>query len=174
MSSVFLLNSSYEPLSVVSLQRAIRLIFAGKAEVVSQCDQMVSSPTYAIRMPSIIRMLYFIRRPRAKVSLTKKNILLRDDNTCQYCNTRVDRLLTIDHVQPKSRGGTSTWENLVAACARCNNRKNNRTPEEARMQLLRKPREPKYIPWIRIQRNTLPDEWHKFLFYDVRIEERIE
>lgn len=174
MSDVFLLNSSYEPLSIVSLQRAIRLLFAGKAEVVTHDDRMLSSPTYTMRMPSIIRMLYYIRRPRARVGLTKKNILLRDDNTCQYCGKREDRYMTIDHIAPKSRGGPSTWENLVAACVRCNNRKNDRTPQEAGMQLLRRPREPKYIPWIRVKRNTLPDEWHKFLFYDVSIEERVE
>ncbi len=123
-------------------------------------------------MPSIIRMLYYIRRPMQKVALTKKNILLRDDYTCQYCGLKGERMMTVDHVLPRSKGGPSTWENLVCACMRCNNRKNNRTPEHANMLLKRKPKAPKYIPWIRVKRNTLPGEWHKFLFlYNVSIEE---
>ena len=89
-------------------------------------------------MPSIIRMLYYIRRPMQKVALTKKNVLIRDDHICQYCGLRGERLMTVDHVTPKSRGGPSTWENLVCACMRCNNRKNNRTPREANMSLKRK------------------------------------
>jgi hypothetical protein len=83
--------------------------------------------------------------------------------------------MTVDHVIPKSKGGPSTWENLACACMRCNNRKNNRSPEHANMQLRRKPKAPKYIPWIRVKRNTLPGEWHKFLFlYNVSIDERVE
>jgi 5-methylcytosine-specific restriction endonuclease McrA len=120
-------------------------------------------------------MLYYIRRPMQRVALTKKNVLIRDEHACQYCGTRGERLMTVDHIVPKSRGGDSTWENLVCACMRCNNRKNNRTPHEANMSLQRKPRQPKYIPWIQIKRNTLPDEWGKFLFlYNVSIDERIE
>lgn len=173
MSDVFVLNFSYEPLSVVPLQRAVRLLFTGKAELVAQRDRVIASPTYEIPMPSIIRMLYYIRRPRARVGLTKKNVLLRDDHTCQYCGSRSAEM-TVDHVTPKSRGGPSTWENLVCACVRCNGRKNDRTPTEARMRLRRKPYEPRYIPWIRIKRNTLPAEWCKYLFlYDVSIEERV-
>ena len=84
-------------------------------------------------MPSIIRMLYYIRRPMQKVALTKKNILLRDNYTCQYCGLKGERMMTVDHVHPRSKGGPSTWENLVCACTRCNNRKNNRTPEHANM-----------------------------------------
>ena len=83
--------------------------------------------------------------------------------------------MTVDHVIPKSTGGPSTWENLVCACLTCNNRKNNRTPQDANMHMLRRPRMPKYIPWIQVKRHTLPGEWYKFLFlYDVSIEERIE
>jgi len=81
-----------------------------------------------MRMPSIIRMLYYIRRPMQKVALTKKNILLRDNYECQYCGLKGERMMTVDHVHPRSKGGPSTWENLVCACMRCNNRKNNRTP----------------------------------------------
>lgn len=174
MSEVFVLNFSYEPLSIVSLQRAVRLLFAGKAEIVTRRDRTIASPTYEMPLPSIIRMLYYIKRPRARVGLTKKNVLLRDNHTCQYCGVRSGEM-NVDHVIPKSRGGKSDWLNLVCSCVRCNTRKNNRTPYEAGMQLRRKPYEPRYIPWIRVKRNTLPSEWGKYLFlYNVSIEERVE
>jgi 5-methylcytosine-specific restriction endonuclease McrA len=173
MSEVFVLNFSYEPLSIVSLQRAVRLLFAGKAEIVTQLDRNIASCKFEMPLPSIIRMLYYIKRPRARVGLTKKNVLLRDNHTCQYCGARGDEM-NVDHVIPKSRGGSSDWFNLVCSCVRCNTRKNDRTPKEAGMQLRRKPYEPRYIPWIRVKRNTLPSEWGKYLFlYNVSIEERV-
>jgi 5-methylcytosine-specific restriction endonuclease McrA len=175
LSDVLVLNFTYEALNVTSFQRAVKLIFAGKAEVVEGRERRVSSPSFEMKLPSIIRMLYYVKRPHQKVALTKKNILLRDDYTCQYCSVKGERLMTVDHIVPKSKGGPSTWENLVAACMQCNNRKNNRTPEDANLKLKRKPRTPKYIPWIRVKRNTLPGEWHKFLsLYSVSIEDRVE
>jgi len=174
MSEVLVLNASFEVLNVTTIQRAIRLLFAGKAEVVHAHERAFASPTYAIRMPSIVRMLYYIKMPKKHVALTKHNILLRDNKTCQYCGVACDRGLTVDHVQPKSRGGASSWENLVAACGLCNSRKNNRTPKEANMPLLRQPKKPKYIPWIQVRRNTLPDEWSQYFFWNVSIAERVE
>lgn len=173
MSQVFVLNFSYEPLSVVSLQRAVRLLFARKAEIVSRRDRTIASPSYEMALPSIIRMLYYIKRPRARVGLTKKNVLLRDDHVCQYCGIRGAEM-NVDHVIPKSRGGPSSFENLVCSCVPCNSRKRDRTPAEAGMHLRRKPYEPRYIPWITVKRNTLESEWSKYLFlYDVNIEERV-
>ena len=175
MNDVLVLNFTYEALNITSFQRAVKLIFSGKAEIVHDRDRLLASPTFEMRMPSIIRMLYYIRRPMQRVALTKKNILLRDDHMCQYCGAKGDRMMTVDHVIPRSKGGPSTWENLVCACMRCNNRKNNRAPEDAAMTLRRRPRTPKYIPWIQVKRNTLPSEWHKFLFlWNVSIEERVE
>ncbi len=175
MNDVLVLNFTYEALNITTFQRAVKLIFSGKAEIVHDRDRILTSAKWELRMPSIIRMLYYIRRPMQKVALTKKNVLLRDDYTCQYCSLRGERLMTVDHVVPRSRGGPSTWENLVCACMRCNNRKNNRSPQDANMSLKRRPKTPKYIPWIQIRRNTFPDEWHKFLFlYNVSIETKLE
>ncbi|MDQ2679840.1 MAG: HNH endonuclease [Candidatus Eremiobacteraeota bacterium] len=175
MSEVLVLNFTYEALNITNFQRAVKLLFSGKAEIVHGADRMLVSPSFEMRMPSIIRMLYYIKRPMQRVALTKKNILIRDDHMCQYCGVRNDKLMTVDHIIPKSKGGPSTWENLVCACMLCNNRKNNRSPEHANMKLRRKPKQPKYIPWIQVKRNTLPDEWYKFLFlYNVSIEERVE
>ena len=175
MVDVLVLNATYEALNVTSLQRAVKLVFSGKAEVLHTHDKPLRAATFEMRMPSIIRMLYYIRRPRQQVALTKKNVLLRDDYMCQYCGRKGDGPMTVDHVIPKSTGGPSTWENLVCACLACNNRKNNRTPQDANLHLLRKPRTPKYIPWIQVKRHTLPGEWYKYLFlYHVSIEERVE
>ena len=175
VTDVLVLNFTYEALNITSFQRAVKLLFSGKAEMVHRRDDVIKSTSLEMKLPSIIRMLYYIKRPMQKVALTKKNVLLRDDYTCQYCQLKGERMMTVDHVLPKSKGGPSTWENLVCACMRCNNRKNNRTPEHANMKLKRKPKAPKYIPWIRVKRNTLPGEWHQFLFlYNVSIEERVE
>lgn len=178
MSDVLLLNFSYEPLGVIDVKRAVQLLFARKVEVVEAEAGLVRSTSTAFPLPSILRMLYYVGRKRKRIELTKKNVLLRDRYTCAYCEARGargDRTMTVDHVLPKSKGGPSTWENLVCACMRCNNRKNNRSPEHAGMKLKRKPKAPKYIPWIRVKRNTLPGEWHQFLFlYNVSIEEKIE
>ncbi len=105
MSEVLVLNFTYEALNVTSFQRAVKLLFAGKAEMLHGRERMLASPTLEMRMPSIIRMLYYIRRPMQRVALTKKNVLIRDDHMCQYCGLRGERLMTVDHVTPKSRGG---------------------------------------------------------------------
>src|SRR5471030_943572 len=130
MTSVLVLNCTYEALGIVDLRRAVRLVFAGKAEVLHADEGEMRSASIVIRLPSIVRMLYFIRRGRPRVSLTKKNVLLRDDYKCAYCGARGDRQMTVDHVLPSSRGGRSSWENLVACCGTCNKRKQERKEEE--------------------------------------------
>jgi len=166
---VLVLNASYEFLNVATLERAVKLLYKGKAEVVETVgEREIGSAAYRFRMPSIIRMLYYIMRPHKEVPMTKKNILLRDDHTCQYCGRPGD---TIDHVYPRSRGGRSTWENCVCACSHCNTRKNCRTPDEANMHLVRKPRKPAFIPWILVKRDASRVGWAKYLFWNLSIEE---
>jgi 5-methylcytosine-specific restriction endonuclease McrA len=173
-ASVLVLNSSYEPLNVVGLKRAVRLILSGKAEVVHSTGKTIHSEVMAIPMPSVLRMLYYITHRRKSVPLTKKNVLLRDDYTCGYCSVKGGREMTVDHINPRAKGGKSTWNNLVACCSRCNARKRDRTPEEAGMALRIKPHVPKYIPFVVVKRNTLPDEWGLYITtYNVGIEERV-
>jgi len=175
VSDVLLLNFTYEPLGVLDVARAVRLLFARKVEVVHRGARELQTTSTAFPLPSVVRMLYYVRRARKRVALTKKNVLLRDDHTCAYCVTRFLRDMTVDHVVPRSRGGRSTWDNLVACCSTCNARKRDRTPDEARMPLRRAPREPRFIPWVVVRRNTAPDEWVKYLaLYSVGVEERIE
>jgi 5-methylcytosine-specific restriction endonuclease McrA len=174
VGDVLVLNSSYEALSVTSLRRAVRLIFAGKAELIEGAGTLRST-RIEIRLPSVIRMLYYVARSRHRVGLSKKNLLLRDDYRCQYCSVRLGANATVDHVVPRARGGLSAWNNLVACCVTCNQRKRDRTPDEARMTLTRRPKEPSFIPWVVVRRHTRPDEWFQWLtLYNVSIEERVE
>ncbi|CAN8244545.1 unnamed protein product [Cochlearia groenlandica] len=169
------LDISYRPVNVVCWKRAICLEFMDKADVLEYYDQTVNSPSGSFYIPAVLRvphLLQVIKRRRVKNSLSRKNILLRDDYTCQYCSAREN--LTIDHVIPISRGGQWTWQNLVAACSRCNSKKGQKTVEEAHMKLHKTPKEPKEydivaIPLtnaaIRMLRSTkgTPEEWHQYL-----------
>lgn len=167
--AVLVLNASYEFLNVTSLKRAVKLIYKRKAEVVESVDnRAVTSRHVRLPLPSIIRMLYFIHRPFKEVPLTRKNVLLRDRHICQYCGKPGD---TVDHVRPRSRKGPDSWENCVCACALCNRRKNNRTPDEANMALMRKPRKPSHIPWLLIKQDASREGWARFLFWNISIEE---
>ena len=141
-ASVLVLNQNYEPLNVCNAKRAIVLVSNGKAEVIREAEGLVmKSMRLALRVPSVIRMVYFIRRPRPVARLSRHEVFARDRYTCQYCG-QATRDLTLDHVTPRHRGGQHSWENLVTACRACNHRKAGRTPAEARMRLLSEPRRP--------------------------------
>ena len=174
MSEVLVLNSSLEPLHITNLKRAVRLVYSGKAEVVHDRGCFIASPTFQMKFPTVIRLLYYIVRKPKPIPLTKKNVMLRDDYACQYCGRHTDAATaTVDHVVAKSRGGKSTFENLVCCCSPCNGRKRDRLPEEAGLFLKRKPRRPMSIPWLVVRRNTGPQEWAMyFSLYNVSIEER--
>lgn len=173
MSDVLVLNFTYESMNITSIERAIRLVYTRKAEIVKDRGAIWTS-SFAFKMPTVIRMLYYIARSTGPVPLTKKNVLLRDNYCCQYCGFKGDRTLTLDHVIPKARGGKSTFENLVACCFDCNQRKKDRLPHEIGMNLRKKPKTPARIPWIRIKTNSnCPQDWREFLWHDISIEERI-
>ena len=138
-SPVLVLNQSYEPLNLCRTRRAIVLIFRGKAEVLEDSRGELHSVTRIFQIPSVIRLVYMVKRPRHQKKLSRFEIFNRDQYTCQYCG-RQTKELTLDHVIPRRRGGMHTWDNVVSACIPCNRRKGGRTPEEARMQLLRQPR----------------------------------
>src|SRR5437016_2905537 len=117
MSDVLLLNFTYEALHVTSLRRALKLLIAGKADLVETSNgKKVHSEKFEMPVPSIIRLRYFVNRPFLEVPLTRKNILLRHNYTCQYCGSKDGKNMTVDHIIPKSSGGGATWENLVCAC----------------------------------------------------------
>jgi 5-methylcytosine-specific restriction endonuclease McrA len=161
--AVLVLNQNYEPLNVCNAKRAFVLVDRGKAEVLEHSENILRSPRYTFQLPSVIRLIYFIKRPRPQLRLSRRDVLQRDGHTCQYCGAQ-SRDLTLDHVVPRRIGGKHVWENLVAACKHCNHRKGSRTPDEARMRLLRRPFRP-YVPTHYIFRNHLEmrEGWRKFV-----------
>lgn len=158
------LNQSYEPLTVCTLKKAILLIFLGKAEIVQKDDRKsIRTMKSNFPWPSVIRISKYIKVPYKKVILSRKNILRRDNYKCAYCG-RSDLMLTVDHVVPKARGGSDSWENLVTACTRCNNIKGDRTPEEANMKLLIKPFKPSHIIFIKNIVSKIDEKWKPYLY----------
>ena len=138
---VLVLNANFEPINVCTTRRAIGLILNGKASLVLNGRGEIKTVSRTFPRPSIIRLDHMVHRPRPQVQLTKREILRRDDFTCQYCGQR-STYLTLDHVIPRRLGGKHTWDNLVAACPGCNHRKGGRMLEQAQMRLLRLPKEP--------------------------------
>ncbi len=165
---VLVLNASYEPINVCAARRAIVLVLKGVAMTEEENGHFLHAARVAMRVPSVIRLLEYRRIPHQSRALSRKNILLRDRNTCQYCSTTLPSgELTLDHVIPRSRGGLSTWENLVACCHPCNRRKGNQLPHEANMKPAREPRAFNLHTSRHIMRlmGHSDDKWRKYLFY---------
>lgn len=163
MEAVLVLNQNYEPLNVCNFRRALGLLSDGKAEVLEHRADGIRTPSRIVPKPSVIRLVYLIRRPRPKVKLSRREVFHRDHYTCQYCGSRT-RDLTIDHVVPRHRGGKHSWDNLVSACRTCNHRKGGKSLEESRIKLMRQPVEPKtngyYVFYQHLQSY---EEWSKFV-----------
>ena len=138
---VLVLNANFEPINVCNTYRAITLVHAGKANMVMNGRGFIHTVNKAFPIPSVIRLVDMVKRPRPRVKLTKREILRRDNYICQYCGAKFT-VLTIDHVIPRHMGGKHTWDNLVTACQSCNHRKGGRTAEQAYMNLLHQPKEP--------------------------------
>lgn len=162
-SKVLLLNQNYEPMSVVTAKKAIILFYLQKVEIVERRDWMVRAQNVAIPLPSIVRLLCYVHIPRKNVELSRRNILRRDNHRCQYCGTKRDPL-TVDHVIPRRQGGQDSWENLVTACVKCNNKKGNRTPEQANMPLLKKPKRPHYLYFMQYLMGVSEESWKPYLY----------
>jgi len=171
MDQTLLLNATYEPLQVVPWRRAIKMLFQEKVEVVEVYDRSVRSISLSIRMPSVIRLLHYVkvRREHAKVRFSRHNLLIRDRYRCQYCGRQLRAAhLTYDHVIPVARGGGKNWENIVTSCVNCNRLKGNRTPEEAGLRLLKRPSAPMGFPTkihFLLSRSRAPDCWKAYIFW---------
>lgn len=163
---VLVLNSSYEPLQLISTRRAVVLLLQEKAEVIEAAQQQLRAQGFAIGVPLVIRLVRYIKIPRRmRLPCSRRGILARDRETCQYCGTQPGRIhLTIDHVMPRSRGGLTTWENVVTACRECNHRKGGRTPEEANMALLTVPRQPQYVAFALLGELERHEVWRKYAY----------
>ena len=162
-SLALVLNQNYEPLNVCNVRRALVLVLRGKAEVIETARGVIHSANRHFALPSVIRMVYYVRRPRPKLRLSRREVFARDGWTCAYCG-RPSKDLTLDHVVPRYRGGSHSWDNLVSACKPCNHRKAGRTPGEARMRLRTPPTEPRvpiyhgYLQYLRRYQ-----DWVKFI-----------
>lgn len=165
MSAVLVLNATYEPISVVSLRRAIVLLLKDKAEILEAAEQHIRAANVSLPTPLVIRLVYYVRVPRQlSIPLTRRALLLRDNYTCQYCGATPPKSeLTVDHVLPKVRGGATAWENVVCACKACNLHKGARTPEEARMMLRCTPERPRYLAIVVMAHTPAHASWSKYI-----------
>jgi 5-methylcytosine-specific restriction endonuclease McrA len=170
-SQVLVLNRLWQAVNICSARRAFALVYAGHAHVVSSDEannfmtEMVTTISWKIRVPRVIVLLFFDRLPKKEVKFTRHNVFERDKNTCQYCGDVFERNdLNLDHVVPRERGGTTTWENVVCSCIPCNTRKGNRLPQEAHMHLIRKPKRPKWRPFVQVTFSSPQHEsWRHFV-----------
>jgi len=197
---VLVLNRLWQAVNVCSVRRALTLVFEGHAQVVFDSmdgtfhtynfnewrdlsrqaphSESVGTISFKIRIPRVILLLMFDRLPKKEVKFTRHNIFERDKNTCQYCGRSFERKdLNLDHVIPRDRGGPTSWENIVCSCVSCNTLKANRTPQEARMHLIRKPKRPKWRPFVQVNL-ALPyhDSWKHFLdlaYWNVELGEEV-
>jgi len=167
MTQVLVLNATYEPMSVVSVRRAVLLLLKEKAEIVEAAEAYLRSARIQLPVPLVIRLVCYVRIPhRLALPVSRRTVLARDQYTCQYCSTQPGRaLLTMDHVIPRSRGGDTCWENVVTACGPCNRRKGGRTPEEAQMPVLKSPRRPRYLALTLLEGSSAHETWDKYMYF---------
>ncbi|GIL16150.1 MAG: HNH endonuclease [Chloroflexota bacterium] len=165
VNGVLVLNASYEPLNIVSVRRAIVLLLKEKAELIETAEAKIRAERMQFDVPLVIRLVAFVPIPRRlPLPLSRRTVLARDLYTCQYCGTQPGRNeLTLDHILPRSRGGATSWENVVTACGPCNRRKGNRTPDEANMRLLSTPGRPRFVAVVMLGEASAHDVWNKYL-----------
>ena len=161
---VLVLNASYEPINVCTVRRATVLLLKSRAELLERGEGAIHSERLELERPCVIRLMRYVRIPRDvhRRKITRKAVLARDSYTCQYCGREASGL-TVDHVIPRSRGGQSVWENIVASCAPCNRKKGNRLPREISMHPARRPRPPGPTVFIRIASPRIPLAWEPYL-----------
>ncbi len=166
------MNLSYEPLKVIDWRKAITLLCLGKVEVIEEYGRDIRSVSVTIRLPSVVRLLRLVKRPKSPVRFSRRNIYARDRHRCQYCGRRFPTEdLTYDHVLPRSRGGRTEWKNIVTCCVTCNRKKGGKTPEEAGMRLVRKPSRPTWVPAVRLTLGVkqIPSTWRDYLYWNVEL-----
>ena len=165
---VLVLNLNYVPINVCTVRRAIVLLVKGKAELLDNHRGELRTVSAVIEAPSIIRLVYLVKRPFLPRKLSKKEVFLRDRFTCQYCGKKSQEL-TLDHVIPRRQNGSHSWNNVVAACAKCNLRKAGRTPVEASMKLVKEPRAPDPNPYLILQNRSILEEWRPYIPWTVGV-----
>jgi len=173
-NTTLVLSQSFEPIKIVSWQRAITLLFLGKAEMIEEYDRNVKTTSIVFKVPAVVRLLNAFRRHKKPVKFSRINIYGRDKYNCQYCGIKKTiGELTYDHVVPRSRGGKTTWTNIATCCTDCNGEKANRTPEQAGMKLLKVPVQPSATPVLvlAVSRESVPDAWRDYLYWTSELDE---
>lgn len=172
-SMTLMLTAGYEPLKIIPWQRAVQLLYLDKVEVVSEYEDVLRSTTQTINVPSVVRLKRGFKRQIKAVKFSRSNVYGRDGYICQFCGVKKGPdELTYDHVVPRSQGGRTTWTNIVTACSRCNSRKGGRTPEQAGMKLLKKPVQPKALPYshLNLTGKKTPEAWLDYMYWNVELE----
>ena len=162
---VLVLNQSYEPLMVINAKRAIVLIIKEKVKMLEKYSENIRSVQNSFDVPSVIRLNFYVHLKYKDIVLNRRNILKRDDYRCQYCAKQATPL-TLDHIVPKNKGGKDSWENLVAACSKCNTRKGDTLLKHMDMKLLKKPRKPSKLFQLQTYVNKKQDNWKQYLFME--------
>ena len=162
---VLVLNQSYEPLMVINAKRAIVLIIKEKVKMLEKYSENIRSAQNSFDLPSVIRLNFYVHLKYKDIVLNRRNILNRDDYRCQYCAKQATPL-TLDHIVPKNKGGKDSWENLVAACSKCNTRKGDTLLKHMDMKLLKKPRKPSKLFQLQTYVNKKQDNWKQYLFME--------
>lgn len=156
-----MLNASFEPLGIVSSRRALLLVLATRAELVHATDNIFHSERASFPEPSVVRLARYVRVPHDRtVAVNRRTVFARDGHRCQYCGSPAE---SIDHVLPRSKGGLHSWDNVVAACRRCNTRKEDRLPHEVGLALHIKPAPPRQRVWLMAMSGGARDEWAPYL-----------
>tara|TARA_A100001037_G_C14751113_1_gene457579 strand:- start:28 stop:579 length:552 start_codon:yes stop_codon:yes gene_type:complete len=163
--AVLVLNANYSPMMICTAKRAICLDYLDKIDILANYNEKVSSPSLTLDLPSVIKIKNYVRYDNLSLDLNRKNIISRDDYLCQYCGCNKGPL-TIDHIIPKGKGGTDTWENLVAACKPCNQKKGNQKPEEVGMSLRKKPKRPNRLHYFQKFVKEKQKDWRPYLFME--------
>jgi len=160
---VLLLNSSYEPISVINGKKAIIMLMTKKVDYIEKTKLLISSEKLKISLPLIVKLKSYIYLNKRKISLTRKNIFKRDNYKCQYCGKNTSSL-TIDHVIPKNKGGKDSWENLVSACVKCNLKKADSSLKDINMNLINKPKKPHYLIYMQEHVSNEYESWKPYLY----------
>ena len=163
-----MIDRGYAPVGIVSWEEAVTLLYQEKEEVVEEYDHEIRSAYLVIKLPAVIRLKHTVKKKEKPVKFSRVNVYGRDGYRCQYCGDKCKMSeLTYDHVLPRAQGGRTEWTNIVSACFDCNKKKACRTPEQAKMRLLKKPIEPMGIPSVRIpvSKNSIPDAWRDYVWW---------
>ena len=159
-----ILNASYLPLGICNSKRAICLYFLNKVDILMNYDHHIHSPSMQMKVPSVIKLRKYVSFNSLDIVLNRKNLLMRDHSSCQYCGSKSN--LTIDHIIPKQKGGNDSWENLIIACSPCNSRKGNRSLLEANMKLMKAPKKPNRFIYFNQYISQKNEGWKEYLFYN--------